>query len=226
MPADASHHAIAVTDLPVYRRGAGRLRYVLAYVLGVLITVASLAGSALFRLAGAEVIAHRIDRCGARFLLCVLGVRLRVAGLEQVREGSVLVANHPSALDLPALLAALPVPARFSGRVRLAEAGRLADAGFLLLAFPEGRRGGEGALLDFELAAFQLARDANLGVTPVAIRNSGRLMPRGRCRIEPGTIEVLIGEPLPASAAPTARELSLLARQRVADLLQAPSPEA
>ncbi len=52
----------------------------------------------------------QIARTWARVTLLLLGIRLRVTGLEHIREGEhyVYVANHTSATDIPIVLAAIP----------------------------------------------------------------------------------------------------------------------
>ena len=48
----------------------------------------------------------------------------------------------------------------------------------------------------FKRGGFNLARAAGVPVVPVAIINSGRLLPRGSWHADPGVIRVLVGDPL------------------------------
>ena len=58
--------------------------------------------------------AWRLNRLAARAFLGLVGIRLRVSGLERLpREACVLVANHASYLDGLVLIASLPVPFAF-----------------------------------------------------------------------------------------------------------------
>src|SRR5262245_21866816 len=58
---------------------------------------------------------HACARIWARMILLVCGVRLRVAGDAELRNTFpyVFFANHPSHIDIPIILAAIPVSFRF-----------------------------------------------------------------------------------------------------------------
>jgi 1-acyl-sn-glycerol-3-phosphate acyltransferase len=58
---------------------------------------------------------HQISRIWSRMLLTVSGVKMRVEGLEKIDPGAtyVFVANHRSFMDIPVLLAYLPLQFRF-----------------------------------------------------------------------------------------------------------------
>src|SRR5579862_1166488 len=58
---------------------------------------------------------HRLARAWARMLLGVSGVKVTVEGLEKLDPGAtyVLVANHLSYYDIPAVLATIPLEIRF-----------------------------------------------------------------------------------------------------------------
>jgi 1-acyl-sn-glycerol-3-phosphate acyltransferase len=60
-------------------------------------------------------IQHQISRVWSRMLLKVSGVRMQVEGLEKIDPGAtyVFVANHRSFMDIPVLLAYLPLQFRF-----------------------------------------------------------------------------------------------------------------
>lgn len=232
------------------------MRYATGWLLGVPMTVVMTSLGLVVGLLGRDAARpHRLARIWANWMLRILDVRLRVAGADRLdaKVGGILVANHQSALDIPALMAALPPPVRFLAKAslfriplmgwymshlgyvpvdrrdprRAREALRRAQmdsgGGVAILVFPEGTRTAEGTLVEFKRGSFHLARDANLPVYPVAIRNSGRLMPRGHWQVDPGSIEVIIGEPLPPDSAPSARAFAELAQQRVAALLVGPS---
>lgn len=76
------------------------------------------------------------------------------------------------------------------GRQRLEE-------GVWVLIFPEGTRAPVGQPLKFSRSAAALAASAGLPVLPVA-HNAGLFWPRNGWNKHPGTIQVVIGEPLSA----------------------------
>ena len=64
---------------------------------------------------------HRCDRLWASLILKTSGVRVRVEGLENLdpRQTVIFCVNHPSAMDIPILLATLPVEFRFLAKREL-----------------------------------------------------------------------------------------------------------
>jgi len=177
-------------------------------------------------------------------LLRGAGARLRVHGLEHVDWSAplVLVANHQSMIDIPALFAAVPVPLRFMLKQELARvplvgafarsmgmvfidrgnargakrslsaAVHLLQGGAAVVAFPEGTRSRDGRVAPFKAGALQVAIEAGAPVVPVAIRGSGAVLPASGFRVRPGTIDVRFGAPLPTSGL-QAQDRNALARE-------------
>jgi 1-acyl-sn-glycerol-3-phosphate acyltransferase len=60
-------------------------------------------------------IQHQISRIWSRMLLTVSGVKMQIEGIEKIDPGTtyVFVANHRSFMDIPVLLAHLPLQFRF-----------------------------------------------------------------------------------------------------------------
>ena len=164
----------------------------------------------------------------APLLFLGAGARLRVEGAERVdwSRPQVLVANHASMIDIPALFRAVPVPLRFvlkreiarvpfvgwyarlmgmafidRGNARDAKR-RLGDAAEQLrdaatfAAFPEGTRSKDGTIGAFKGGALQLALEAGVPVLPVAIEGAGWVLPPSGFSVRPGTIVVRFGEPI------------------------------
>lgn len=170
--------------------------------------------------------------------------RFEVRGLDRVdfSQPCVLVANHQSMIDVPALFLAVPVPLRFMLK---SELGRMPFLGWYtqamgmvfvnrgdpgqaqkqlqgavasvrqgnhVAAFPEGTRSRDGTVRVFKSGAFRVAIGASANVVPVAISGSGKVMPPGGFHIRPGKIIVEFGEPI-ATAGLTRTDYRDLASQ-------------
>lgn len=207
--------------------------------MAILTTIASnlflLLGSVIFAL-GAILLApvpprgawsFRCALAWSRGLLWSGGVRLEIEGEEELAGGTfVFVANHQSLYDIPALLASLPVSARFMAKrslfwlpvfgwaMRLAgfvpvdradrrragravgAAGRVLRAGHSIVVFPEQTRSDDGALLPFKRGGFLLAMRQGVPVVPVGISGSRHVRSKGTLLVRPGTVRVRYGRPI------------------------------
>ena len=178
---------------------------------------------------------RRVDRvvrrwCRLAFALAGCPLRLDGASHLQGLERAVLVANHSSYLDVPALLATLPIDCRFVAKRELlrwpvvgtviARAGHptveradrpasVADAeratavlraGTSLLVFPEGTFVRERGILPFRLGAFKAAVDTATPVVPVAIDGTRHMFPADARLLRRGPITVAVGHPLAVRA--------------------------
>ena len=154
--------------------------------------------------------------------------RLAVSGRENVSPGqpTLVVSNHQSYADIPALYCALPVPLRFTARMELralpfigrfmrslgmvlidrssprraaravVELGQALQRGEWTVIFPEGTRSVDGALGPFAAGSLAAAIAAKVDILPVAITGRGRMLPRGGFRVRPSRIYVRIGQPI------------------------------
>ncbi len=139
---------------------------------------------------------------------------------------AIYVSNHESALDPWILFRAIPRSLRFVAKrelfripvfgwylalakfvpvdradrsrsvTALRKAGRMVRAGTSLLVFPEGTRSEEGRIREFKKGPFVLAVEAGTPVVPIAIVGAAALNPKGRIEVRPGTVRVLVGEPV------------------------------
>jgi 1-acyl-sn-glycerol-3-phosphate acyltransferase len=155
---------------------------------------------------------------------------------------AVYAANHLSALDIPVLYAALPVKFRImakkelfrypflgwhlkrSGqipidpgdpRASLRSLNRASESlrhGTPLMVFPEGGRSRDGHLDDFMGGAFYVAVRAQRPIVPIAIVGTFELVPMNSFHVRPGTVELVVGEPI-STVGLKARDMDKLARQ-------------
>ncbi len=173
---------------------------------------------------------ERHSRTWARVLVRTLNVEVDVKDPDRVPTDRrvVLMANHQSHADAPALFVALPVLPVFLAKKELRRVplfGRLMETGghvFIdrgkhdsavstiddaaaslrpghpLLVFPEGTRARGSEIARFKKGGFHLARKARVPIIPIGIRGSREVWPRGQAYAVPGLITVHIGEPISA----------------------------
>jgi 1-acyl-sn-glycerol-3-phosphate acyltransferase len=187
-----------------------------------------------------------------RTVLRLIGMRVRVLGLERLQTPCVIVANHASYLDGVLLQAILPprfsfvikremssvplagtllrrIGAEFvdrQDRMRGArDARRLlrnAARGEALVFFPEGTFSEQIGLLRFHIGAFTAAARAALPVVPIAIRGTRWCLPPGQALPHPGAIQV---EVLAALTEPNASAVRLRDAARAALLAALGEPD-
>jgi 1-acyl-sn-glycerol-3-phosphate acyltransferase len=98
------------------------------------------------------------------------------------RAGHIIIDRSDSAQAVESLRAAREIMAQ----------------GVSVVIFPEGtREGHDHELLPLKKGGFMLALETGAPIVPVAVRDSRAILPRDDWRIRPGTIEVVIGEPIP-----------------------------
>lgn len=132
-------------------------------------------------------------------------VHLRGEGIEVLsRPGILVVANHPTLIDAPALLSQMPEAICVTKRANasnLVLGGIIAAAGYLpnddgralvsegaaqiarggsLLLFPEGTRSPKGGLAPFHRSAAHVALEANCDLLPVQIHCDPPTLMRGQ----------------------------------------------
>ncbi len=164
-----------------------------------------------------------------RCLLWTNGIHLTLDGRENLKKGQpyILVSNHASILDIPAIIFAAPFPVRFlakrslvwfpifgwflylSGHLlidrrstqstlrSLKKAPSLLQKGISIIVFPEGTRSPDGEVKEFKRGAFLLAQHSKFPVVPVSISGTYEMIPRQGWCFWNGTIHVHLGEPIP-----------------------------
>jgi len=191
---------------------------------GMLFTMGSIA-VVLHLVLRNETLTWRFAATQARVLTRVLGVRVKVRGLEHVDgKPCVFVSNHRSHFDIPAILGFVPGINRFTAKKELfrepvlglvmrtmgmvpvdrehpenaiERLRRLRNDGHSLVFFPEGTRSRDGVLGPFKKGAFVTAIELGLPIVPIACRGSETIMPAGGyLSILPGEMELVILEPV------------------------------
>ena len=192
---------------------------------GLAITFPLMALAARVRPAAGRAVAQR----AARMIAGMCGIRIVVDGPPPSAGGraTVLVANHSSPIDIPALLVAqpdvrfvasaelfdvpllglalralqsLPVDRRDAraAREQLADISGALDSPVELAVFAGGGIAPLGEVLPFKTGAFVIAIEAGATVIPVAIHGAAAVLaPRDRFAVRPGTIVVRRLAPIP-----------------------------
>jgi 1-acyl-sn-glycerol-3-phosphate acyltransferase len=214
-------------------------------VLLVAITMAGFPVAILLRLLFGQASALRFAaRCWAPLMLTGAGARLEVEGADAIdwSRAHVLVANHASMIDIPALMRATPAPLRFmlkreiaaipflgwyshamgmvfidranarEAKKKLGDAADKLRAGATLIAFPEGTRSKDGTVGPFKGGAFQVALEAGAQIVPVAIFGAGEVLRPSGFSVRPGVIRVRFGAPIETQGL-DASQRTALARQ-------------
>ena len=172
---------------------------------------------------------HAVARVWGRVLLAAGFIRVRAEGLEKLdpRTPYVLVANHSSYMDIPAILARLPHQFRFFAKKglfqipflgwHLRRAGHLqvdrSSARASLKTMSEGARmvrerggsvllfpeGGRSAdgLREFKEGAAYIAIKAGVPAVPIALVGMRRILPVGSIHIRSGRAVLRVGDPIP-----------------------------
>lgn len=174
---------------------------------------------------------HRVARAWSRMLLALGFVKCRVYGIEKLdpERSYVLVSNHASYMDTPAVLSSVPLQFRFFAKKglfsipflgwHLQRAGHLpvyrGDARASLKTMSEGAKlirerhvslllfpeGGrsETHMRPFREGAAYLAIKAGVPAVPIGLVNTRGVLPMHSVVIRPGTIEVHVGDPIDTS---------------------------
>lgn len=138
----------------------------------------------------------------------------------------ILMSNHESHYDVLALIACMPLQLRWVMKLELREvpifgfccermghiyvdrghsknaheslraAGEKIRNGASVVFFPEGTRSPDGKLLPFKKGGFVIALEAKVPILPVTVVGGRKVVPKGSHRILPGTMKVIIHEPI------------------------------
>jgi 1-acyl-sn-glycerol-3-phosphate acyltransferase len=171
----------------------------------------------------------------------------------------VFLPNHSSYLDIPVLGASMPQPFRLifkeeltkvpiwgwallvSPHIRIKRtdardamgsierAAREIHDGASVVIFPEGTRTATGELGEFKRGGVLLATKSGVPLVPVAIQGTYPLLSRHDRRVRPGSVELVIGKPIPNPGnldRERERALQAAVRSQLVDMLAEMEPAA
>jgi len=171
--------------------------------------------------------AHGCARLWSWLILRTTGVRVRAAGVDRLDPAAsyVLASNHQSIYDIPIVFDTIPLQLRIVAKASLGRfpflgwhlsrtghllvrrenpgasvfkrmAGLVSD-GASLIVFPEGTRSRDGRVGRFKGGPFLIAIDAGLPLVPVSVAHSRHVMLKDRLMTCPGTVDLIVHEPIP-----------------------------
>ncbi len=158
------------------------------------------------------------------------------------KQPYIVMSNHQSHYDVWALIGYMPLQLRWVIKIELRRipifglgcermgqifidranperaykslevAGRKIRNGASVVFFPEGTRSPDGKLLPFKKGGFKIAFAAGVPILPVTVRGSRAILPKGTARVKPGTIELVIHDPVPLDGYSDENREELMAR--------------
>jgi 1-acyl-sn-glycerol-3-phosphate acyltransferase len=161
-------------------------------------------------------------RTWGRSLLWLCGTKINIKGLNNIdpEKAYVFAANHMGALDIPALIFAIPQTARFiakkelfripilsmgmrnsgmlkvdrgnseEARKTLEEAIKTIKGGCSVIIFPEGTRSKTGQIQNFKKGGFYLALNGKIPIIPTVISGTQYTVSEKSKLLKRGTIKI------------------------------------
>lgn len=220
---DASSEAGAEAIAPA---AVSSLRVVInRFIFRAMLFTMGMTAVAMYRLIPNKNVTWAFAKTQARNLARLLGIRVRVRGLERLGRGPYMfVPNHQSHFDIAALLGYLPGNNRFAAKKEMfsepvlgavlrtmgmipidrenpLEAiqtlSKLKMEQYSTIIFAEGTRSRDGSLLPFKKGPFVAAIYLGVPVVPVVCKGTREIMPKGGyLSILPGEVEIVVLEPI------------------------------
>ncbi len=159
--------------------------------------------------------------------VCGIKVRTKGLEKVEPNLPRIYMINHQSYFDILATLACLPVDFKFIMKKELMkipflgmamkragyigieredprkavrsmnEAAAKIKKGVSVVIYPEGTRSVDGKLQEFKRGGFNLALKSECDIVPVTINNSYLIVPKGSLKINKGSFDFHIGNPIP-----------------------------
>lgn len=144
-------------------------------------------------------------------------------------QSYIYMSNHQSNFDIPVLLGHLNVQFRWLAKMELFKipifghamrkagyisidrnnreaafeslkaAARKIKSGVSILIFPEGTRSRDGKMRPFKKGGFVMALDSGAPIVPIVLTGTRSIMTKGRFRINPGKVSMMIHQPIQTS---------------------------
>ena len=160
------------------------------------------------------------------------------------RQPYIYMPNHQSNFDIPVLLGHLAVQFRWLAKMELFKipifghamrkagyisidrnnrksaikslerAAQKIKNGVSVLIFPEGTRSRDGKIRSFKKGGFIMAIDSGAPIVPVVISGARAIMTKGKFRVNPGRIRMVIHEPINTSTYTRQTKDALMERVR------------
>jgi long-chain acyl-CoA synthetase len=180
----------------------------------------------------ALIVSNHISQVDIGYIMAALPFRLRTQ-LAPAMQGEMLrdMRYPPKTLAFPrrwltqlnyvlisALFNVFSLPQKAKYRESFRFAGELADKGFSVLIFPEGRRTETGEMSPFRSGIGLLATQLNLPVVPMRIDGLFPFKIQKKHYAPPGVIQVRIGEPVKFEPGADAEVIAKDLQKRVAEL--------
>ncbi len=190
-------------------------------------------------------------RTWSRTIIAACGFTVTVEMPGEVRglPSAVFMSSHESAIDILALLIAIPHQVRFlakrslffvpflgwsmwlagfvpvareskeSGLRALETLEKRLKKGLSVLIFPEGTRSRDGKLGRFKKAGFLLALRSSIPIVPIAVRGAREILGAEGLTVRRGTVHVMAGSPVPTEGLGVHNRADLLERVRAQMLI-------
>lgn len=208
----------------------GPVRFIAAVVISFLSAAAELLCIFIDRKRGRLFHAIARTWARAVLFVCGVRVRVAGLERIDPSRNYIYVSNHASMFDIPAILAGIPDQIRIIYKKELEvipvfgwglrygayigiNRGRGGDAmkslneaiskmrhGASVLLYAEGTRTMDGRLQPFKRGAFNLAIKAGIPVVPLTVNGSYSILRKNSIDVVPGTVDLVLGFPIPVPA--------------------------
>lgn len=173
-------------------------------------------------------LAFNLSKIWARFMLKVAWVKTHVAGREKIQKNHsyIIISNHQSLFDIPALVTQLGLQFRWIIKKELLKIPLFGYAlyasknifidrsdlertilsirkgikrlpdGVGIMFFAEGTRSADGTLQKFKKGGFVTALETGFPILPVAVSGGSKILPKKSLVFTPGSIRVSVSDPI------------------------------